>query len=562
MLIADYDTFVRQSDQYAGFSKSRRREIAIYGVVSEIGSLVSAVKKERLQEAGAGSLRGAKREVAEEIGDIIWYCFSLAQIENDNKPADILATDIRALAQELTGDDDSVEMFRAALSTENLSAFLKGAEDFPKLRDRSFDDYQELAYKTARTGEDVLLGVCLSVLWQLGAELMRVFLPKSEKRINRRLPDRPVNRVLGEIAWHLAATATVYELSLDQIVRENIDKVQFRTNRENPTPLHDEGAPDHERLPRKFEVKFLTIEPGRSRMYFQGGQLGDDLTDNAYEPDGYRFHDVMHLANAAKLGWSPVLRALFGRKRKYDLKIDEVEDGARARIVEEAVIKTIHSEGKKQSAALGLDEDTAPLFSNRADISFSFLKFVRGLIAGLEVEKNKFWEWEDAIYDGYTIYNQLRLHQQGTVSVDLEARTIIFSEHVVVDLKGVVAGIGTRAIDLDAGPTLDGRHFDDLLTASEIKHRTHETTLSETASIIAAKCAILESLGLDSANPDLLRQLALTVMPAGKLSIKAKDDVQDAIWANKVITFKTSLSHTQNSLSCSALAISDPAKAG
>ena len=71
--------------------------------------------------------------------------------------------------------------------------------------------------------------------------------------------------------------------------------------------------------------------------------VGDAVTDNSWEPDGYRFHDVLHLAHAGILGWSPVLRRMLNRKRKYDRRIDEVEDGARAAIVEEAIAKLVHS---------------------------------------------------------------------------------------------------------------------------------------------------------------------------------------------------------------------------
>ena len=65
--------------------------------------------------------------------------------------------------------------------------------------------------------------------------------------------------------------------------------------------------------------------------------IGNPLTDNAYSDDGYRFHDVIHLAHAAVLGWSPVLRHILKRKRKSVPDVDEIEDGARAQIVEECV---------------------------------------------------------------------------------------------------------------------------------------------------------------------------------------------------------------------------------
>ncbi len=77
--------------------------------------------------------------------------------------------------------------------------------------------------------------------------------------------------------------------------------------------------------------KEKTIE-GKSYVIQQctGINIGDRLTDNRLEPDDYRFHDVFHLAYAAILGWSPVLRALFKVKRKSCPKIDENQDGARA----------------------------------------------------------------------------------------------------------------------------------------------------------------------------------------------------------------------------------------
>ena len=52
------------------------------------------------------------------------------------------------------------------------------------------------------------------------------------------------------------------------------------------------------------------------RLLVDGKPFGAELTDNAYDPDGYRFHDVFHFAYAAVLGWSPITRALLRRKRK------------------------------------------------------------------------------------------------------------------------------------------------------------------------------------------------------------------------------------------------------
>ncbi len=70
------------------------------------------------------------------------------------------------------------------------------------------------------------------------------------------------------------------------------------------------------------------------------------MDDNAHEADGYRFHDVFHLAFMATFGWSPVIRALLKRKRKSNPAIDNVEDGARAIIIEEAISAMVYEHAK------------------------------------------------------------------------------------------------------------------------------------------------------------------------------------------------------------------------
>src|SRR2546425_1996035 len=66
--------------------------------------------------------------------------------------------------------------------------------------------------------------------------------------------------------------------------------------------------------------------PPRSTL-FPYTTLFRSIQDNAYDDDGYRFHDVFHFAHLAILGWSPVLRKLLKRKRRNDVLVDEVEDG-------------------------------------------------------------------------------------------------------------------------------------------------------------------------------------------------------------------------------------------
>src|SRR5262249_27774788 len=193
------------------------------------------------------------------------------------------------------------------------------------------------------------------------------------------------------------------------------------------TPLHDADRDTKEQFPRKFDVSFVGVGPSRSRMYLDGRPLGDDLTDNAYKDDGYRFHDVIHLALIAHLGWSPVLRGFMKRKRKSkNDRVDEVEDGGRAQVVEELVIKAIHSEGDKQARAEGRCSVGSPirLFPHRRLITFRMLKTLQMYVDDVEAAKNTYWEWEDAILYGCEMFFRLSEEKQGTIHVDLNERKL------------------------------------------------------------------------------------------------------------------------------------------
>jgi NTP pyrophosphatase (non-canonical NTP hydrolase) len=537
MLVSEYDDFVKATDQSGGKSPEERWDIAIYGLVGEIGSVLSAVKKEILG-AGVEISRLATGELKEELGDVLWYSFAIAHI-NDNK-RNILSQDIADLQVELSGEGEWAAKFRAALDPNKRNQFLDASKTFPDAENISFDDYQNLAFLTARTDRKILSEVCLAVLWQLGAQLLRRKLPGIELELNTSVAEKPVERALGEIAWHVSALARLYKLSLDDIAEANMQKVSFRMTRGDPTPLYDGDAYRDQRFPRQFEIAFLTVGKGHSRMYMNGRQIGDELTDNSYEDDGYRFHDVLHLANAAILGWSPVLRSVLGLKRKYDPRIDEVEDGARATIVEEAIVKVIHSEGARLA---GYATDSVPFFSQRSDITFRFLNLIHTFVVGLEVEKNKYWEWEDAIMAGHKIFYELNQEEQGTVSVDLDARTITFSPEVFIDVSGTVSGIGSVMVDINAH-TASGED----ITSSATIDRARQTSV---------KRAILRAVGYEKPSTELLDMIDVKIMDRGRTSIKTSGSLRSEIWDRKIISFRTMLSELGQTISCTALALSD-----
>jgi NTP pyrophosphatase (non-canonical NTP hydrolase) len=542
MLVSLYDKFVRESDQSIGKPLEIRRDIATYGLAAEIGSVVAAIKKRLLDEGGTEQWNVANDEIIEELGDVVWYCFSLAGIANPEKPVNIFAHDIANLKREIGGDDARAARIRGVLDPDKRDEFLRAAESFPKrTKAMEFEDYQRVAFLTARTEARTLAEVCLAVLWQLSAQLFRRKLPAIELELNTALVDRPINDILGEIAWHLSALASIYTVDLSEIAQKNIKKVSFRLDRKHPTPLHDNACLPSQQFPRHFEVAFVTISKGRSRMYLGGRRLGDDLTDNAYDDDGYRFHDVMHVANAAKLGWSPVLRDLMRRKRKADPVVDEVEDGARARIVEEAIVKAIHSEGKRLVEQQGAQQPDMPLrlFSNRAEITFRFLKFIHNFVAGLEVQKNRYWEWEDAIMEGHQIFHRLRCEEQGTVVVDLEARSISFKPEVCVRLVGKVAGIGSAH---QANPRFAIRGS-----------RRKEATRLE-----VQKRALLNALGITHPSEPDFAAVEIKELEGNEISVKASGPVQQAMWARDVVSFRaTTLQVGSGEFYCTVIALAD-----
>jgi NTP pyrophosphatase (non-canonical NTP hydrolase) len=214
MKVTEYDDFVRRTNQFSDKPKDVQRAIALYGLVGEIGSLVAAVKKKLLAEGGEESWHQPNDEITEELGDALWYCYASAQIINDG-PFDILANDIENLRREVGATNERARIIATVLEPATRIAFLEAAVSFPPAGGFSFDDYQRLAFKTARTDGRVLIEVCLAVLWQLGAELLRPMLPDIEIELNKNVADRLANTVLGEISWHLSAMASLYHLSLD-----------------------------------------------------------------------------------------------------------------------------------------------------------------------------------------------------------------------------------------------------------------------------------------------------------------------------------------------------------
>lgn len=234
---------------------------------------------------------------------------------------------------------------------------------------------------------------------------------------HRLFKDR-VGEELGDLLWYIANVASKFGLDLDEIAGQNLDKVRARfapVSRE--APQFDAGFPEPERLPRRMTVR-LVEEPGsgprpKVRMTINGEGIGCLLGDNAYDPDGYRFHDVFHLAYAAILGWSPNLRAFLKRKRKSRPLLDEVEDGGRARIIEEGVSALAFDYARVHSFLEGVSE-----------VDYGLLRTIQSMTSHLEVGQASAADWERAILEGFAVWREVLANNGGEILVDLDARAI------------------------------------------------------------------------------------------------------------------------------------------
>jgi NTP pyrophosphatase (non-canonical NTP hydrolase) len=556
MLVRDYDAFIKETDLNKKRSRETREDIALYGVVGEMGALANAVKRRLIAEQSGVPWNLATDEIVEKLGDTLWYWGSLCQLYADDIDQ-ILRLDIRTLQYQLRATSARGQIFRNAVGPTRVSDFHQKSQVLLAQEDINLDDYRSIAFLTRRTDGRIFVGVCLAVLAQLGAELLRLKFPDVEDQINLVVRRREVPEILSEILWHVSALSSVYQLTLEEILKSNQKKINDRLDKSSPTPSHCDRYPRHEHFPRKMEISFIRVGQDRARMYLNGRKLGDELTDNAYNNDGYRFHDVLHLAVLAHLGWSPVLRALLKKKRKSTPRTDEVEDGARAIIVEEAIIKAIHSEGERVSAprAKLAGGDPVPLFASHGDITFQFLGFIKGLAKGLEVENNQSWEWERAMLQASEVFCELRKEMQGTVTIDLDARRISFDPLVYIDGAGAVCGMGSVSVDASLYSPAARPHRSDLEWCGE-KDRLYRATESDIAAQLATKQAILRALNLplEQSSYD-----AIEIKAFGHgVSVKATGPVEEAMWAQKVISFRTTNSLEGSFVRCTALAIADP----
>jgi NTP pyrophosphatase (non-canonical NTP hydrolase) len=230
-----------------------------------------------------------------------------------------------------------------------------------------------------------------------------------------------IREELGDVLWYLSTVAHQLNLDLGDIATANLTKItdRWRPTSSDAIPF-DTNLEPYEQLPRQAEYTFTLTRDGDreiSVLTCDGQQVGDPITDASHITDGYHFHDAFHLSYAAVLGWSPVMRALLGRKRRSNPETDEAEDGGRAIAIEEGITALVFGYASRHQYLEG-----------KTHIDNDLLDTIQGMVAHLEVSAHRAADWEKAILVGFTAWRTLRRLGGGTLHLDLDTQSLTVIE--------------------------------------------------------------------------------------------------------------------------------------
>ncbi len=367
ILLKDYAKHVADTNQYKNDIK-----IVQHGLFGEVGSVMAVVKKRHREKKAFLEFHEASLE---EFGDSLWYFAAICERLGHN------FEDIFSHVIDKFG-------YAHSISTADSTTF-------PIARVYKSSDIPDLD----------------TVLLQLGmvtADILR-FSTNSAKKETK--------KVLCHFAHIYMQSIQAAGINLGEVIESNIEKVRgrFIKAKNSELPTYDNDFDEEESLPEEFEIKINQRKSGKAYLQWKEVFIGNPLTDNMHDEDGYRYHDVFHMANAAILHWSPTFRALIKHKRKSSRKHDEVEDSGRAIVIEEGLTAWIFSRAK------GLE-----YFDNANKVSFNMLKTIQQFVRGYEIESCPLNQWEKAILKGYKVFRQVRDNNGGVIVGDLKNRTITF----------------------------------------------------------------------------------------------------------------------------------------
>lgn len=289
-----------------------------------------------------------------------------------------------------------------------------------------FNTYQIEAQKTDRVSanqseSDAIVSLVVPLLGLAGetGELLSEYKKHLRDGDAHLLFKDRVKEELGDLLWYVANVGAKFGVSLNDIAEFNLAKTHDRWGEQNfyTVPL-DVGYREQQRLPEIFEIALHEVQVNgkpKIRTSMDGKQIGDDLTDNADDPDGYRFHDVFHLAFVAVLGWSPVIRKLLKRKRKDNEQVDEVQDGGRAQVIDEAIAALVFEYARKHNWLVDVQE-----------LDYQLLRTIKGITGILEVSNRSPGEWQRAIIMGFDVWRRVRDAGGGKIRVNQRERELTY----------------------------------------------------------------------------------------------------------------------------------------
>ena len=379
-----FDPVLRLRD---GVNDDHSLTVAMLGLAGESGQLLSEYKK-HLRDGDSHRLY--KERVSEELGDLLWYITKVAS-EFGLALSEVADANLSKVRNR-RGDHRAVPPdLGAAFFNHYQKEALSTADPFAsvlRLRDGVNDDHSLTVAMLGLAGES--------------GQLLSEYKKHLRDGDSHRLYKERVSEELGDLLWYIARVASGFGLALSEVADANLSKVRNRWGDHRAVRRDlDAAFPDHERLPPRFEVELVDMEYGggskNTRTLVNGEWFGETMTDNAYEPDGYRFHDIFHFAYAAILGWSPVTRAFLRRKRKSDPMVDEVEDGGRATVIEEGIAALAFDYARRHNMLKGV-----------GTVDSQLLRTIMGMAAHLEVRVRTAAEWERAILQGFEVWRMFR----------------------------------------------------------------------------------------------------------------------------------------------------------
>ena len=362
--IRDYLEQVRPTDKMPDAI-----EPCLMGLFGEVGSVMAASKKLHREKK---VYIGFHQVAVEEFGDALWYLAGICRRKN------------------LSLEEFFVTSGRQG--SKPLAPIAMDAATWP-----------------------IALGVEAEVPPVLDASLLR--LGAIAGKLLELADETNFATTLQEFVSAYCCAIQACQIPFAEVARGNLEKTigRFVEPDSDKLPTFDSRFEVEERLPNKFTIHVSQRFGNRAYLQWNEVFIGAPLTDNIADPDGYRFHDVFHIAHAAVLHWSPVFRSIIQHKRKSQPAIDEAEDGGRALVVEEGLTAWIFAQAKELN-----------FFEGYESVPFDLLKVVQRFVAGYEVADCPLKLWESAILQGYGVFREIRKSGGGLVTANRTARTVEF----------------------------------------------------------------------------------------------------------------------------------------